>query len=83
MWINGRFLNEPEIESYISKLADRERKAEELLRKAMAGIAEIHPYINTINRCADEGCELCPYVYTGKGCKWRYADEVNEFLGGK
>lgn len=83
MWINGRFLNEPEIESYIAKLAERERKVEELLRKAMTDIAEIRPYINTINRCAGEGCELCPYTYTGKDCKWRYADEVNEFLGGK
>lgn len=83
MWINGRFLNEPEIESYISKLADRERKAEELLRKAMAGIAEIRPCINTVSRCAGEGCEVCLYTYTDKGCKWRYADEAEEFLGGK
>lgn len=83
MWINGRFLNEPEIESYISKLANRERKAEELLRKAMADIAEIRPYINTVSRCTGVGCESCPYTYTDKGCKWRYADEVNEFLGGK
>lgn len=81
MWINGKWLTEPEIESLIDKLKSQLAESNKLLKLAVDDL-------DFIASCNNESCNLrcvncmgCPFGNENEDCgEWKYKGEAERVI---